>query len=79
MVPVLNKRVKRERKIPQRFFEMVKVQKKLQRVGGSLSVVLPKIWCDEKGLGPHDIVELRLNDEVVIRPPKGAKTDGRSG
>ena len=49
---------------------MVSLKKKLQPMGGSVAVILPKIWTESKGLGPHDTVELQLGDVLIIRPVK---------
>lgn len=45
---------------------MLSIRKRLQEQGGSLLVVLPKIWTDSKGLKRHDMVELRLNECLII-------------
>jgi antitoxin component of MazEF toxin-antitoxin module len=49
---------------------MLTVEKKLYDQGGSLIVILPKIWTEAKRLKPHDRVLLVLNDELKIRPAK---------
>jgi len=49
---------------------MFTVRKKLHDQGGSLFVLLPKIWTDAKGLKPHDMVEIVLNDSLTIMPLK---------
>jgi len=56
---------------------MISVKKKLLHQGGSLLILLPKIWTDAKGLKPHDEVEIILDDNMTIMPLKaGAKQDG---
>ena len=49
---------------------MLSVQRRIHDIGGSLLVVLPKIWTESKGLKPHDQVEIILNDELTIKPLK---------
>jgi len=52
------------------------VRKRLHDQGGSLLVILPKIWADSKGLKPHDEVEIQVADNLTIVPLKaGAKAD----
>lgn len=75
---VLNKRVERERKKISRNMEakqLIIVRKKLHRQGGSLVLVVPKLWADAKGLKANEEVEIQLNDELTMTPLKsGAKT-----
>lgn len=52
---------------------MLRVRKRLHDQGGSLLIVLPKIWTEAKGLKAHDLVEIRLNDELRIVPVKEGK------
>jgi len=52
---------------------MLSVKKKLHDQGGSLLVVLPKIWTESKGLRPHDQVEIILNDNLTIKSIKAEK------
>jgi antitoxin component of MazEF toxin-antitoxin module len=49
---------------------MLSVWRKIHNVGGSLLIVLPKIWTDSKGLKPRDTVEIQLNDNLTIVAPK---------
>jgi len=49
---------------------MLTVRKRLHDQGGSLLVVLPKIWTDSRGLKPHDLVEIVLDENLVIVPLK---------
>jgi len=58
---------------------MIIVRKKLHRQGGSLLLVVPKLWADAKGLKAKSEVQLQLNDELTITPLKaGAKTHDRT-
>ena len=50
---------------------MLSVRKRLHDQGGSLLVILPKIWADSKGLKPHDEVEVQVADNLTIVPIKG--------
>lgn len=55
---------------------MIVVQRKLHRQGGSLMLVVPKLWADSQGLKADDIVQVRLNGELIMKPVKteaGAK------
>jgi len=52
---------------------MLTVKKALHDQGGSLLVVLPKIWTDSKGLRAHDQVEIVLSDDLTIKPIKAEK------
>lgn len=54
---------------------MLSVRKRLQDQGGSLLVVLPKIWTDSKGLKAHDAVELQLSDNLTIVPLKAGEKE----
>ncbi len=47
---------------------MFSVKKRLHGQGGSLLVIIPKIWAESKGLKAHDIVEMQLNDRLTIIP-----------
>jgi len=49
---------------------MLSVTKRLQAMGGSACIILPKVWLESKGLGPHDTVEVVLNDNLTIKPMK---------
>jgi len=42
-------------------------------MGGSLLVVLPKIWTESRGLRAHDLVEIILNDSLTIKPIEAEK------
>ena len=52
---------------------MLTVKKALHDQGGSLLVVLPKIWTESKGLRAHDQVEIILDDNLTIKPIKAEK------
>jgi antitoxin component of MazEF toxin-antitoxin module len=53
---------------------MLSIRRKLHDQGGSLVLVLPKIWADSRGLRADDVVEIRLNENLTIVPLKaGAK------
>lgn len=52
---------------------MLSITKKLQAMGNSTFLVLPKVWTDCKGLKPHDLVELILNDDLTIKPIRSEK------
>ena len=49
---------------------MLTVKKALHDQGGSLLVVLPKVWTESKGLRAHDQVEIILDDNLTIKPIK---------
>ena len=74
---------KQEKQVHRKLLEakqMITVRKKLHRQGGSLMLVVPKLWADAKGLKANEEVQLQLNDELKMTPLKaGAKTDGRAG
>jgi len=52
---------------------LITVRKRLHGQGGSLTVVLPKIWIDALGLKPRDEVEIQLADNLTIIPIKDGK------
>lgn len=49
---------------------MLIVKRRVHDQGGSLVLVLPKVWTESNGLGPDDLVEIRLNDKLTITPVK---------
>ena len=49
---------------------MLSVKKRLHDQGGSLLVVLPKVWTQSKGLQANDLVEIQLDDNLTILAPK---------
>jgi len=49
----------------------IKIRKRLHSQGGSLTLVLPKIWTDARGLKPRDEVEIQVADNLTIVPIKG--------
>lgn len=53
--------------------KMLNVKKKLFPTGGSLAVLIPKLWLDSKGLQENDFVEMQLNDELTIKTVKEKK------
>ena len=58
---------------------MLGVRRKILQVGGSLVLVLPKVWTDAKGLKPHDLVEILLSDDLTIKPIKAGDRPNEDG
>jgi antitoxin component of MazEF toxin-antitoxin module len=49
---------------------MLSIKRKLHGQGGSLVLVIPRIYAIAKGLKPDDVVEVQLNDFLTIKPVK---------
>ena len=47
-----------------------KVTRKLQEQSGSYFVVLPKIWVESLGLKQGDVMTVKFNGTVKIKPIK---------
>jgi antitoxin component of MazEF toxin-antitoxin module len=44
------------------------VKRKIQRIGGSYLISLPKIWVDAIGLKQSDQLTLLFNGDIKIKP-----------
>jgi len=55
---------------------MLSIKRKILSVGGSLVIVLPKVWIESRGLKAHDIVEMELGDKLLVTP-LGADSEGQ--
>ena len=46
------------------------VKRKLQEQSGSYFVILPKIWIKSEGLKQGDLISVKFNGKVTIKPIK---------
>ncbi len=46
------------------------VKRKIQEIGGSYLIALPKLWCETVGLRKGNTVLIIFNGELKIKPHK---------
>jgi len=51
------------------------IQRRLQPYGhGSIAIILPKGWCEDDGIGPGTLMEIRRRGRgYLIEPVKGGR------
>lgn len=50
---------------------MLTIGKRLYPQGGSLLVVVPKLWANAKRLRARDLVGIQVDEDLVITPARG--------